>query len=217
MSTAPKARVDNLVIQEVENELLVYDLSKNKAICLNKTLAFVWQNCDGSTSVEEIALKLERHFQAKISVELIWFAVEQLNEENLLINTEDFPTTFAGMSRREVIRKVGFGAAVTLPLITSLVAPKAVAAQSVCVPNAMSCLANGAFCGSDSSICCSCSCQGGSQQCCAPGTTGDNLIGADFCAVDLAAASLNCCSGLAAPFVRSCPGGSTGFACIAAP
>lgn len=41
----PIARKTDLVIQEADDEVLIYDLSTNKASCLNKTAAFVWQNC----------------------------------------------------------------------------------------------------------------------------------------------------------------------------
>jgi hypothetical protein len=45
----PISRQNNIVTQEVESELLIYDLVENKAFCLNETSAFVWQNCDGNS------------------------------------------------------------------------------------------------------------------------------------------------------------------------
>ena len=50
----PVARKEGLVIQEMPDEVLVYDLETNKAHCLNKTAAFVWNACDGKNSVAEI-------------------------------------------------------------------------------------------------------------------------------------------------------------------
>jgi hypothetical protein len=43
----PEARKDGLVIQDLPEEILVYDLNTNKAHCLNQTAAYVWQACDG--------------------------------------------------------------------------------------------------------------------------------------------------------------------------
>ena len=43
----PVARQEGLVIQEMPDEVLVFDLKTNKAHCLNETAAFVWKACDG--------------------------------------------------------------------------------------------------------------------------------------------------------------------------
>ena len=53
--TKPLARKEGLVIQELPDEVLVYDLDRDRAHCLNQTAAFVWQRCDGRTSTVEIA------------------------------------------------------------------------------------------------------------------------------------------------------------------
>jgi len=57
-------------------------------------------------------------------------ALDQLKKENLIENKDEIVADFNGMSRREVIRKVGLASVVALPLISSLVAPMAVSAQS---------------------------------------------------------------------------------------
>ena len=54
----PLSRQDNIVIQELRDEVLIYDLAKNKALCLNQTSAKVWQECDGTKSVSEISKTL---------------------------------------------------------------------------------------------------------------------------------------------------------------
>ena len=62
----PIARKNGLVVQEVPDEVLVYDLDTNKAHCLNKTAAAVWQSCDGKTSVPEIAKFLSSEMGTKV-------------------------------------------------------------------------------------------------------------------------------------------------------
>lgn len=120
----PKVRNQNIVIQEIGDEILIYDLEINKAYCLNETSAIVYRNCDGETDFTEI--KTNHNF----SEELISFALEQLEKENLLEKDSGFISPFKGFSRREVIKKVGLGSIALLPVITSVVAPKAVNAQS---------------------------------------------------------------------------------------
>ncbi len=51
----PTARTGNLVIQQVADETLVYNMSAHRAFCLNPTAAIVWQECNGQATVTEIA------------------------------------------------------------------------------------------------------------------------------------------------------------------
>ena len=55
----PRARQDELVVEELQDETLVYDLKRHKARCLNHTAALVWRCCDGRTSVAEVAALLQ--------------------------------------------------------------------------------------------------------------------------------------------------------------
>ena len=56
----PKTRQNDLVVQELPDEVLIYDLKNNKAYCLNHTAAFVWQHSDGQTPVKQIAYLLQK-------------------------------------------------------------------------------------------------------------------------------------------------------------
>jgi len=127
---APKAREENLVVQELDGEVLIYDLNTNKAFSLNETSSLVWQLCDGDKSVSEISESISRKLDSPANEDLVWLALEQLKKEKLIANGEEVVSNFAGMSRREVIKKVGLGTMIALPLVSSLVAPTAVSAQS---------------------------------------------------------------------------------------
>ena len=48
----PLARKRGLVVRELPEEVLVYDLDTHKALCLNRTAALVWKCCDGQTGIE---------------------------------------------------------------------------------------------------------------------------------------------------------------------
>lgn len=129
----PTARKDDLVIQEVDGETLVYDLKTNKVVSLNKTSALVWHNCDGKKGPTEIAEIIQDKIGAKVNEDIVYFAVNQLNKENLLKPAFDYSDKFTGMSRREVIRKIGLGTIVALPVVASIVAPTSAEAQTGCV------------------------------------------------------------------------------------
>lgn len=130
MTSPPLSRQTNIVVQKVENELLIYDLSNNKAFCLNETSAMIWQLCDGANSVADISRYLSRILNASLPEELVWLALDRLKKDNLLEKSDEFAIDFGGLNRREVIRKVGLGSLVALPLIASIIAPSALLAQS---------------------------------------------------------------------------------------
>jgi hypothetical protein len=129
-SQIPVARKEGMVIQEMPNEVLVYDLETNKAHCLNQTAATIWKSCDGKNTVTDISRLLAKTSGSAVEEDLIWLAIDQLNEKNLL-ETHIAPK-FNGQTRREVIKKVGLAAVIALPLISSLAAPKAAHAGSLC-------------------------------------------------------------------------------------
>jgi hypothetical protein len=144
----PAARIDELIIQEVESETLVYDLKSHKAHCLNRTAALVWKNCDGKRTVEQVARKVEAELGEKVSPEVVWLAVNQLEKRSLLEEPVKMAYGAARMSRREVARRLGIVTAlVALPLITSINAPAAIQAVSGCG-------SNGATCGGANPPCC---------------------------------------------------------------
>lgn len=129
----PRSRQDNIIIQEIKGEVLIYDLKENKAFCLNETSALVWQLCDGNKSVAEISQLISRQLKTPASEDLVWLAIDQLKRENLLFNSQNMETKFKGLSRREIVKKVGFASMVALPVISTLVAPLSAHAQSGCI------------------------------------------------------------------------------------
>ena len=122
-SQRPVARQEGLVIQEMPDEVLVFDMETNKAHCLNQTAAFVWKACDGTKSVAEIARSFGSQSGKPVEEDLIWLAIDQLSENNLL--EKQIKADFNNQSRREVIKKIGLAAVIALPLVSSLIAPTA--------------------------------------------------------------------------------------------
>ena len=129
--STPKAREHQLIIQVMEDETLVYDEGNHKAHCLNKAAAFVWKHCDGRTSVAQITRLMEKQMKATVPEQVVWLALGQLEKSHLLEGPVARPAHVALMSRRTLIRQIGIAAAITVPLVTSIVAPTATEAQTV--------------------------------------------------------------------------------------
>ncbi len=163
----PKAKRDNLVVQELNGEVLIYDLDKNKAFCLNQTSSLVWQLCDGNNTISEISESISRKLDSPANEDLVWLALDQLKKEKLLVNSKDITSDFNGMSRREVVKKVGLASMVALPLVTGLIAPQAIHAASGCVNPGTACSCSGM--GTPPTTCqatqCSTNCTCGSLTC----------------------------------------------------
>jgi hypothetical protein len=162
MKTLPTSRQARLVIQELPDEVLIYDLDRDRAHCLNQAAAFVWKQCDGRTTVAEALVRFEEEFGAGVDETMILLAVDQLEKFDLLQERVKRPARVNRVSRRALIRSVGLAAAVAVPLITSIGIPT-VQAFTSCAPNGASCFGNG--------NCCSHNCKvtaGGGPGTCAP-------------------------------------------------
>ena len=141
MKTNPKGRNENIVVQKMNDEVLLYDLSANKAISLNVTAALVWEMCDGKRRIFEIAQEISKKLKKSVTDEFVWYAIDQLKKENLLVNSDIIETEFEGLSRREVIRKIGITSMAAFPIVSSIIAPQAASAQSGCPAPIGVCLA----------------------------------------------------------------------------
>jgi len=127
----PRARQDELVVEELPDETLVYDLKRHKAHCLNRTSALVWQHCDGRTTVAEVAALLERQLKIPADEAVVWMALDRLGRAHLLSEPVTLPADRTQYSRREVLRTLRRAAAISLlPVVASIVAPRAAAAAS---------------------------------------------------------------------------------------
>jgi hypothetical protein len=138
-------RKQGLVVDDLPDEVLVYDLERDQAHCLNRTAALVWRCCDGETGASEIARRLNAELDAPFNEELVWLALEQLEKQHLLDHSFSMPAQFTRLSRRQMIRNLGLAAAVAVPVVTSIVAPTAVQAATCqqsgnpCVPGKLCC------------------------------------------------------------------------------
>ena len=192
----PKSRNKNVIVQEVSNDTLVYDLVTNKAVCLNETSASIWKLCNGTNTVREISEKMTSKLKESISEEYIWLALNQLKKEELIEENEGIEDKYQGLSRREIIRKIGYGSMIALPIVSSVVAPTAASAQSGGLPLRAPCATN--------SQCASGACRNtpfflnpSLRSCCAAGAGAS--IDISPCVFNQAQANASCCTGVANP------------------
>jgi hypothetical protein len=140
----PEARREDIIVQELADETLIYDLKRHKALCLNRAAGLVWKRCDGRTSVAEMALLLERELHTPVGQEVVWLALERLAKAHLLQEKLIRPSDVALLSRRELVQ-MGLAATIAVPVILSVAAPRA-AQAATCIPNGKICTSNGQCC-----------------------------------------------------------------------
>src|SRR2546421_10559243 len=57
-TTPPQARTEGLVVEELGEDLLVYDLERDEAHSLGAVAARVFQACDGNLTIDELSSTL---------------------------------------------------------------------------------------------------------------------------------------------------------------
>lgn len=129
----PLARKADLVVQEVADEVLVYDLKSHQAHCLNQTAASVWKYCDGQKTIADITRLLGKELKIEVDEPAVWLAVQRLGKAQLLEERVLPPARSPRFGRREAIRRLGIGSAIAVPIVMSIVAPTA---QAGCTPSA---------------------------------------------------------------------------------
>jgi hypothetical protein len=129
----PRARKDGLVVQELPEETLVYDLERNRAHCLNRAAALVWRHSDGRTTPSDLARMLENEVGLPDDEAVVHLALERLAKAHLLEGQAPRLPAPAHYTRRDVLRRLGAaaGLAVLLPAVQSIVAPEAAQAASM--------------------------------------------------------------------------------------
>ena len=129
----PRARRDELVVEELPDETLVYDLKDHEAHCLNPTAALAWQQCDGRTTVSEMAGILAQELGLPPDEGIVWLALDRLRRAKLLEDGLDIPGGVASHSRRALVRRLAVigGLSILLPVVSSISSPLAAAAASM--------------------------------------------------------------------------------------
>jgi hypothetical protein len=127
----PIQRTDHLTVQPVGVEILLYDETTHKAFCLNDLAATVWAACDGSHTVSAIAAAATQALQRPVREDLVLFTLAELRKDGLLL-PDDSPIDVPTPSRRDLVRKLGAGAIILLPIVAAIMTPTAAQAYTGC-------------------------------------------------------------------------------------
>jgi hypothetical protein len=197
-SVHPTARSGDLLVEQVNDETVVYDRRTNDAHCLTPLAAAVFAHCDGETGVDRIATLASDRLGEPVDETGVANALAQLGERDLLVVSGS-----NGLSRRQMIGKsaVAAGTLAGATLITSIVAPTALAADSKIPPGCTGCTKNSDCasnhcCQSNAGKTCSQTCCVGNNNSCHVCT----VSGSTSCTVTPADIGTGC--------PTSCPGGA---------
>jgi hypothetical protein len=124
----PVARRSGLLIRDLPGEVLVYDTESHRAHCLNRLAGEVFRHADGTRTVADLAALVGEHGGGE---QVVLGALANLVDAGLIEETD--AKTTGGLTRREVVRRVGIGAAVLLPAVVSVLAPTPAEAAVTCV------------------------------------------------------------------------------------
>lgn len=130
-SIKPQARSNELVISQLPDELLVYDLTAHKAYCLNRPAATVWNLCDGDHTVSELTDKSAKALNTSLDEEVVLLTLAELEKFGLLQTAVKRAAGENLITRRELTRRLGIAAVMAFPVITAVIAPTAAQAASL--------------------------------------------------------------------------------------
>lgn len=129
----PERLTQDLLIQHVGDETLIYDEGRHLAFCLNRLSSAVWQRCDGIYTPAQIATALETEMAQPVTEDDVLTALEQMQGNGLIkpaptAAKEVAPVPASLFSRRELMTKLAVGTAVAAPFIAVIAAPPATVA-----------------------------------------------------------------------------------------
>ena len=138
----PVARTADLLTEELDDELLVYDQDRDVACRLDRTAPLMWRSADGKRTVDDLVEVLRDELGDLADEDLVLVTLDRLEEQGLIESgyaPRDSET--ARLSRRRFIRRVGVvgSAALALPVVQSVVAPSLAAAQPTSTCDACTC------------------------------------------------------------------------------
>jgi hypothetical protein len=72
------------VTRDLGDELLVYDLERHKAYCLNQVAMQVFRHCDGETTIADMALRIGGALGLPVDEQAVRLGLVRLEKAHLL-------------------------------------------------------------------------------------------------------------------------------------
>jgi len=133
----PLARTEDLLTEEVDGEVLVYDATREIVCRLNNSAALVWRHCNGERTIGEITAIVGEHLGEFVDEDMVLIALDNLLAHDLLLSGyEPRAASDSRFSRRRFIGRVGVvgAAAAAIPVVHTMVVPTPASAQSLGYP-----------------------------------------------------------------------------------
>ena len=115
----PLARKSGVFAENLPEEVVLYDKTHDKVHCLNKTAAAVWENSDGSKTVEELMRVVKAKTGAPAPRKLILQALEELGAAGLMESGSAMVPEAGLQSRREAVGKMFMAGSVLVATIVA--------------------------------------------------------------------------------------------------
>ena len=83
--------LEEFLIADLGQEMIVYDISREERHTLYPVAAFIFQLCDGKTTPQEMAARLQQEMNIRFAEQVTWIALEELEQSGLLRHKLDRP------------------------------------------------------------------------------------------------------------------------------
>ncbi len=123
----PRA-IHNILIEELDGEGLIYDLTLHRAHSVNAFGLAVFRALDGKTTVEQVARQLQGSVPGAVETSDVLQAIAELQKAQLIVP----PRLLPNRGRRKFIGQIALttGLSVAVPMVFSIVAPSVAEAAS---------------------------------------------------------------------------------------
>ena len=113
-------RIDGLLSERIDNELLVFNEATGEGHALNESAAAVFELCDGEADRAAMVEALAKDFGLPADEAVLDLALSELRDAGLIAGDD----VVEGINRRSVIRRLGLSvmAAAALPLVDTMLA-----------------------------------------------------------------------------------------------
>ena len=124
----PVARNEDLLVEEIHDETVVFDTRSREAHCLGPLAAVVFAHCDGQTSTDELVALRPTSWASLWTQSACTMPWRSWRSGSLLADASQQD----GLSRRQMIKRsaVTGGVVASAPLIASVFPPTAAAAST---------------------------------------------------------------------------------------
>ncbi len=112
----PVARSENLVVEETEEGLVVYDLERDRIHALNATVSVIFEGCDGTKDLDGLCDLIHEDVDRMTAAVLVLMTLSKLDSVHLL-STGVPPSE---ITRRELLSRLRATAGVASAILPAI-------------------------------------------------------------------------------------------------